>query len=86
MLADYLARMRANGCSHAVLELEDMAIARRQTAGVELDVACVTGCRDSEFASSADTEQFLRAKSRIFEQLRPEGLVVLNADDPTCRA
>lgn len=86
VMADYLARMRAGGCSHAVLELTDQSIMRRQTAGIELDVACVTQWKESELVDEEHQEEFRRKKSRIFEQLRPEGLVVLNADDPTCRA
>ncbi|MDG2207315.1 MAG: UDP-N-acetylmuramoyl-L-alanyl-D-glutamate--2,6-diaminopimelate ligase [Pirellulales bacterium] len=88
VFADYLARMRAGGCSHAVVELEDRAIVGKRTAGVELDVACITACRgaDSSASEGNESEDSVDAiPSRIFEQLRPEGLVVLNADDPTCR-
>ncbi|OUT67432.1 MAG: hypothetical protein CBB70_08690 [Planctomycetaceae bacterium TMED10] len=86
VMADYLARMRAGGCSHAVLELSDRAIVQRQTAGIDLDVACITRWNEAELVSNGNQEEFRLRKSRIFEQLRPEGLVVLNADDPTCRA
>ena len=86
LMADYLARMRAGGCSHAVLELSNQAIVQRQTAGIELDVACVTQWEEADLASSGNPEDFRRMKAHIFEHLRPEGLVVLNADDPTCRA
>ncbi len=86
VMADYLARMRAGGCSHAVLELSNRAIAQRQTAGIELDVACITQWNEAERTSAGNIEEFRRMKARVFEQLRPEGLVVLNADDPTCRA
>ena len=86
VMADYLARMRAGGCSHAVLELSDRAIRKRQTAGIELDVACITQWQESELIGADKQDEFRRKKTCIFEQLRPEGLVVLNADDATCRS
>ncbi len=86
VMADYLARMRAGGCSHAILEFSDRAILQRQTAGIELDVACITQWQESELINADQQDDFRQKKSRIFEQLRPEGLVVLNADDPTCQA
>lgn len=77
VMADYLAKMRAGGCTHAVVEFSSRAIATRRTVGVELDVACVTHDQHGHVDSHDTTAQ-------IFEQLRPEGLVVLNADDDKC--
>ena len=46
-LATWLARIEANGCSHAVMEVSSHALALDRVAGVEFDVACVTNvCHD----------------------------------------
>ncbi|HEX4146356.1 MAG TPA: UDP-N-acetylmuramoyl-L-alanyl-D-glutamate--2,6-diaminopimelate ligase [Pirellulales bacterium] len=81
-LATWLARIEAAGCSHAVMEVSSHALALDRVAGIELEVACVTNiCRDHlDFHGSLG--EYRRAKARVFEHLRPSGLVVLNADDP----
>jgi UDP-N-acetylmuramoyl-L-alanyl-D-glutamate--2,6-diaminopimelate ligase len=81
-LATWLARIEANGCSHGVMEVSSHALALDRMAGVELDVACVTNVRRDHLDFHGSLTDYQRAKARIFEHLRPGGLVVLNADDP----
>ncbi|MGA2064606.1 MAG: Mur ligase family protein [Thermoguttaceae bacterium] len=69
-LAALLARMVANGCSHAVVEVTRRSLAESRMAGVRLDVACITAARGD----------------RLFDYLAPEGFAVLNADDPAAAA
>ena len=81
-LATWLARMEANGCSHAVMEVSSHALALDRVAGVEFDVACVTNVWRDHLDFHGSLAEYRRAKARLFEHLRPGGLVVLNADDP----
>jgi len=69
-LATLLARMVANGCSHAVVEVSRRSLAESRLAGMRLDVACLTHARGD----------------RLFEYLTPEGFAVVNADDPASAA
>jgi UDP-N-acetylmuramoyl-L-alanyl-D-glutamate--2,6-diaminopimelate ligase len=69
-LAALLARMVANGCSHAVVEVSRRSLAESHVAGIRLDVACLTHARGD----------------RLLEHLTPEGFAVLNADDPASAA
>src|SRR4029077_7779293 len=39
MLAEWLGRMAASGCSHAVLEVSSHALAQSRTAGIRFDGA-----------------------------------------------
>ncbi len=84
VIADYLARMRAGGCTHAVVEMPSRAIAKRRTESVELDVACVTNVQHDRGDCHNTLESYSKTTAQIFDQLRPEGLVVLNADDERC--
>ena len=68
-LASVLARMVRNGCSHAVMDVSDRALEQSLVAGVCYDAACVT---------NMSGENGLR----LFDHLRGEGLMVVNADDP----
>jgi UDP-N-acetylmuramoyl-L-alanyl-D-glutamate--2,6-diaminopimelate ligase len=80
-MADWLLRMKTNGCSHAVTEISSRALAQRRAAGMSFDAAVVTNLRRDHIDFHGDLANYRRAKERLFEQLSPEGFVVLNADD-----
>jgi UDP-N-acetylmuramoyl-L-alanyl-D-glutamate--2,6-diaminopimelate ligase len=84
VLADRLARMAGNGCSHAVMEVSSHALAQDRVAGIEFDVACVTNVRRDHLDYHGSARDYRRAKAKLFGYLAPEGLSVLNADDPVC--
>jgi UDP-N-acetylmuramoyl-L-alanyl-D-glutamate--2,6-diaminopimelate ligase len=84
-LANWLLRMANHGCSHAVVEVSSRALAQRRTAGVTLDSAVLTNLRSDHLQYHGSTANYRRTKARLFEQLRPEGFAVLNADDPGCQ-
>ena len=84
-LAHWMARMHANGCSHAVLELSSVALASRQSAGIQLDVACLTNVRRRNIDFHGSVLKYRQAKSRLFRQLSPGGLAVVNGDDPASK-
>ncbi|HZZ26522.1 MAG TPA: UDP-N-acetylmuramoyl-L-alanyl-D-glutamate--2,6-diaminopimelate ligase [Pirellulales bacterium] len=85
MLADWLARMAANGCSHAVLEVSSHALAQSRTAGIEFDAGCITNVRRDHLDFHNTIENYRQAKGRLLEQISPDGFAVLNADDAVCR-
>ncbi len=55
---------------------------RRLTAMVRPDIALFTVIGDSHLEFLGDRAGVLRAKSEIFEGMGPDGLAVLNGDDP----
>jgi UDP-N-acetylmuramoyl-L-alanyl-D-glutamate--2,6-diaminopimelate ligase len=81
-LADWLGRMAANGCSHAVVEISSHAIAERRIGGIELSAACLTNLRRDHLDYHRSLVDYHGTKSRIFHQLAPGGVAVINADDP----
>jgi UDP-N-acetylmuramoyl-L-alanyl-D-glutamate--2,6-diaminopimelate ligase len=81
-LASWMARMVANGCQSAVIEVSSGALAARHLAGVELDAAVLTNIRRGQSGKHGSLLNYRRAKERLFEHLKPDGLAVLNADDP----
>lgn len=84
-MAEWLARMQANGCSHAVLEMSSRGLAQRRAAGVQFDAAVVTNVRRDHIDYHGSVVNYRRAKARLFDQLKPEGFAVVNSDDPTCQ-
>ncbi len=86
VLADWLARTEANGCTHAVMEVSSHALAQSRVAGIRFDMAGVTNVRHDHLDFHGTPEEYLAAKARLFEHLTPEGVALLNADDPACEA
>ncbi|MCE9604102.1 MAG: UDP-N-acetylmuramyl-tripeptide synthetase [Planctomycetia bacterium] len=82
--AAWLARMVDNGCTHAVAELSGRGLRQSHMAGVAFDALCVTNLRsEHEDSSSAECRTMT---SRMLEHLTPEGLLVVNVDDPGAAA
>jgi UDP-N-acetylmuramoyl-L-alanyl-D-glutamate--2,6-diaminopimelate ligase len=81
-LARWLARMVDHGCTHAVVEVSDRALAERWVGGVALDAVCVTNARHSQVADRRVARECRPAHSHLLEYLTAEGFAVVNADDP----
>ena len=84
VLADWLARMVANGCTHAVMEVSSHALAQHRVAGITFDAACVTNVRRDHLDFHGSLVNYRAAKRRLFDHVAPEGFAVMNADDPVC--
>ena len=82
-LAEQLSRMVLASCTNAVVEIPSVALAKRCLAGVGVDVGVITNIRNNHLKFHGSTENYRRAKMRLLKQLKPSGLAVLNADDPT---
>ena len=82
VLAPLLARMVANECSHAAMEVSSHALDQGRIAGVRLDMACVTNVSRDHLNYHGTLNDYRLAKSKIFDYLAPEGFAVVNADDP----
>ncbi len=85
----YLARMVANGLTHAVLEMTSHGLAQGRLQGVDVDVAVLTNITHEHLDYHGSFENYRAAKGRLFAMLgessRKPGqpkLAVINADDP----
>ena len=82
VLATWLGRMSANGCTHAVMEVSSHALSQSRVAGVDFDVACITNVRHDHLDYHGTARQYHAAKARLLDHLLPEGFAVVNIDDP----
>ena len=85
-MASWLKRMSSNGCSHAVLELSSHGLSQHYTAGLQFDAAVLTNLRRDHIDLHGSVMNYRKTKARLFEQLKPNGFCVLNADDPGSQA
>ncbi len=85
-IAEQLTQMVLADCKAAVVEVPSDSLAKRCLSGVDLDVAVLTNIRTHESQMHGSAQNYRRANMRLLDQLKPTGLAVLNADDPTTNA
>ncbi len=87
-LLRWLAACRDAGCTHAALEISSHALALRRADEVEFDAAIFTNIRRDHLDFHKTPEDYLRAKTRLFELLsrtsssKKPRAAVINRDDP----
>jgi len=81
-LSSWLSRMVRNRTTHAAIELSSHALSQDRAAGIQIDAAVITNITQDHFDYHGSYANYRTAKQRIFSQLKPGGLAVLNADDP----
>ena len=85
-IARNLSTFSLNGCTHAILEIPSVALARRTIAGMTLDAAILTNLASDHLDIHGTIENYRRAQRRVFTHLKPSGFAVLNSDDPGSQA
>jgi UDP-N-acetylmuramoyl-L-alanyl-D-glutamate--2,6-diaminopimelate ligase len=81
-----LAEMLASGCRSAVMEVSSHALALRRVDGMRFAAAVFTNLTRDHLDFHEDMEQYFAAKRRLFEMLEPDGVGIVNADDPRAPA
>ncbi len=81
-LAAMLAAMVERDCVGAVLEVDSESLERRRVGGIVFDAAVVTDLGSAPSVPKDELSARRKAAARLFRQLAPGGLAVVNADDP----
>ncbi len=76
-----LARMVDANLSTAVLEVSSHALTLGRVGGVDFDVGVFTNLTQDHLDFHGSMKDYGLAKARLFEQLMPDAVAVLNADD-----
>jgi len=85
VLQPWLAQMAAKGADSVVLEASSHALEQDRLAGMTFDGALFTNLTQDHLDYHGDLESYLQAKLRLFGMVRPGGLAVVNADDPSAK-
>ncbi|MBN2584733.1 MAG: UDP-N-acetylmuramoyl-L-alanyl-D-glutamate--2,6-diaminopimelate ligase [Planctomycetes bacterium] len=80
-LVECFTDMVASGMSAAVMEVSSHALDQRRTLGVEFRAAAFTNLTPEHLDYHRNVADYRQAKSRLFEQLAPDAVAVLNRDD-----
>ena len=76
-----LARMVAEGISHAFIEASSHAIHQRRIAGLHFAGAVFTNLTHDHLDYHGTFQEYLKAKQRLFTDLPPEAFALSNADE-----
>lgn len=80
-LQRYLAEMRDYGLTHAVVEVSSHGIVQQRVRHVSFEMAVLTNITREHLDFHGSMDRYVAAKSRLFEELSPTSLGVLNAED-----
>ncbi len=81
-LAFLLREMVRGGCRACVMEVSSHALQEHRTSALEFDVGVFTNLSREHMDYHGTLESYADAKARLFEQLSPGAVAVLNRDDP----
>ncbi len=77
-----LLAMVASGKKAAVVEISSHALDQERTGGIMLNGAVFTNLTPEHLDYHKNMNEYLKAKARIFQKLKPAGTAALNSDDP----
>ena len=81
-LAEMMAAMRKNRQRAVVMECSSHGLDQRRTAGIKFSAAAFTNLTGDHMDYHGSGEEYLKAKTRLFESLSDSAAAILNADDP----
>ncbi len=85
-LAIDLSAMAEAGCSHVVMEVSSHALDQHRTDGLRFHVACFTNLTQDHLDYHGDMESYAKSKAKLFAQLSPDAVAIVNIDDPNCES
>ncbi len=69
------------GCSHAFMEVSSHALDQHRTAYLDFDGAIFTNITHDHLDYHPSFRDYLYAKKKLFDQLKPQAFALVNADD-----
>ena len=80
-----LAQLVARGARGAVMEVSSHSLDQERVEGLVFRAAIFTNLTRDHLDYHKTLEEYFRAKARLLDYLAPDGLEVVNADDPAWR-
>lgn len=76
-----IAKMQAEGAKCIVMEASSHALHQNRVFGLNFNAAIFTNLTHEHLDYHITMEDYAKAKLKLFEMLKPDGIAVLNADD-----
>jgi len=81
-IAELTRQMVDNGARYMVTEASSHALSQNRLAGIDFRAAAFTNLTGDHLDYHKTKQEYLAAKTRLFEQLSPDATAVLNTDSP----
>lgn len=81
-LAGMMRALLDSGGTHLVMEVSSHALHQSRAAGIDFDAGVFTNLTGDHLDYHHTMAEYLQAKQRLFEQLAPDAVAVVNRDDP----
>ena len=81
-LQETLAGLRDRGATRVVMEVSSHALSQSRVDGIAFAASVYTNLTHDHLDYHSSLDDYLRAKSQLAEKLRPDGALVVNADEP----
>ncbi len=78
-----LAKMVEDKITHVVMEVSSHALALGRVYDCDFDIAIFTNLTHDHLDFHKTREEYLAVKRKLFERLKPEGIAIINVDDPS---
>ena len=85
-LQKLISDMVGVGVKYAAIEVSSHALDQGRISGVRLDVGLFTNITSDHLDYHKTRDEYFKAKSKIFEHLKDDGVIVLNYDDEKVRS
>jgi UDP-N-acetylmuramoyl-L-alanyl-D-glutamate--2,6-diaminopimelate ligase len=85
VLADWLGRLAASGCTHAVVEVSSRMLAEQSLAGIECDTVVVSNLAAAHLDLHGTVTAYHALKARVLDHLADDGVLVGCRDDDRVR-
>ncbi|MCG6956785.1 MAG: UDP-N-acetylmuramoyl-L-alanyl-D-glutamate--2,6-diaminopimelate ligase [Gemmatimonadetes bacterium] len=85
-VSGWLRELTDEGVHTVVMEASSHALEQRRLDGVRFDVAVFTNLTQDHLDYHTDLDEYLAAKARLVELVKPQGTLVVNGDDPAWAA
>lgn len=85
-LAVDLSNMADAGCTHVVMEVSSHALDQCRTDGLHFQVACYSNLTQDHLDYHGSMESYAKSKAKLFSQLTPEAVAIVNIDDPNAES
>ena len=82
LIAEWMAAMVAHGCDACAVEASSHALHQKRIAGVRFAAGAFTNLTGDHLDYHKTMDDYAAAKAMLFEQLPPDAVAVVNADDP----
>jgi UDP-N-acetylmuramoyl-L-alanyl-D-glutamate--2,6-diaminopimelate ligase len=80
-LAEILARMVENGCTHVFMEVSSHALHQKRTAALSFDIAVFTNITHDHLDYHKTFKEYIDVKKTLFDNLSKDAFALTNSDD-----